>query len=175
MALVAYELKLNRELAMAQIYQERTAIISDHLIGTMGIEAFQQAAIKRKMKQSVSEAEQSLLDDDLLLSLLFDDNTHYQYTLGLIPEEEWAVVLDATKDGLETSSTMVICWNIGTKLTLDSGLHLPPLSLPKLKTTLQNPKRLILKTECPPRRERVLLMGARLRGFGRGGNVAYAS
>jgi hypothetical protein len=98
LALVAYELKLNRELAMAQIYQERTAIISDHLIGIMGIEAFQQAQIKRKMKQSVSEAEQSLLDDDLLLSLLFDDNTHYQYTLGLIPEEEWAVVLEATKD-----------------------------------------------------------------------------
>ena len=94
LALVAYELKLNRELAMAQIYQERTAILIDHIIGTMGIEAFQQAL----SKQSVSEAEQRLLDDDLQALLLFDDNTHYQYTLGLIPEEEWAVVLEATKD-----------------------------------------------------------------------------
>jgi hypothetical protein len=93
LALVAYELKLNREVAMAQIYQERTAIISDRIIGTMGIEAFQQALIK----QSVSEAEQRLLDDDQLVSLLFIDNTHYQYTLGLIPEEEWAVVLAGLK------------------------------------------------------------------------------
>jgi len=93
LALVAYELKLNREVAMAQIYQDRTAMISDHIIGTMGIEAFQQAL----SKQSVSEAEQRLLDDDQLVSLLFVDNTHYQYTLGLIPDEEWTVVLAGLK------------------------------------------------------------------------------
>jgi hypothetical protein len=97
LALVAYELKLNREVAMAQIYQERTAILSDHIRGTMGIEAFQQALTSRKLKQPVSETEQRLLDDDQHVLLLFFDNTHYQYTLGLIPDEEWAVVLDALK------------------------------------------------------------------------------
>ena len=97
LALVAYELKLSREVAMAQIYQERTAIISDQIVSTMGIEAYQQARNNRIMKQSVSDAEQRLLDDDQLLLLLFFDNTHYQYTLGLIPEEEWNVVLGAVK------------------------------------------------------------------------------
>jgi len=98
LALVVYELKLNRELAMAQIYQERTAILIDHIRGTMGIEAFQQALTSKMMKQSVGKTEQRLLDDDLQALLLFFDNTHYQYTLGLVPEEEWAVVLDATKE-----------------------------------------------------------------------------
>ena len=97
LALVAYELKLNRDVAMAQIYQERTGIISDQIVGTMGIEAYQQARISKRNKQSVSEIEQGLIIDSLLLELLFFDNTHYQYTLGLIPEEEWIVVLGELK------------------------------------------------------------------------------
>lgn len=98
LSLVAFELKQGREVAMAQIYQERTAIVSNQILETMGIEAFQQARNNRFAKRPLSELEQWLLDDDQLLSLLYFDNTHYQYTLGLIPEEEWLVVLDAVKN-----------------------------------------------------------------------------
>ena len=114
LTLVAFELKQARDVAMAQIYQERTAILIGSIVETMDVEAFTSAREKMHAEKPLSWVERASMHDDLFVSLLFADNSHYQYTLGLIPEEEWLVVqegINRMAKAIAEDNELLARWN----------------------------------------------------------------
>jgi hypothetical protein len=103
---VGFELKQSRDIAVADIYQQRTVMWIDHDAGLFSPEQFESAFNKLEVG-NVEFSAFDILVLETINSARFTiyENSHFQYQLGLVTEEEWA----ATK------------LNISGDLTLELG------------------------------------------------------
>ncbi len=93
---VAYELKQSREIAMADIYQQRTAMGFELVTEPTNNQAYVNGWEKLKRGEKPTAYELSLIDADFFRWLTHWENLHFQYQIGLLTQEQW----DASLSGL---------------------------------------------------------------------------
>ena len=90
LGLVAFELNQSRQLAMAQLYLDRSALLSEWVSDTYDAEMLHSAnnqAIENPQALSVSDI--YVLEMHTTQRFVYFENQHYLYQNGLITEEEW--------------------------------------------------------------------------------------
>jgi hypothetical protein len=108
---VGYELKLSRDIAIADIYQQRTELGFQLIKESSGNEEFVTAWHKLKRGEKLTDYEEALLDSDYLRWLTHWENLHFQYQMGLLTQEQW----DASYYGLRlmvTEEQFQRHWNV---------------------------------------------------------------
>ena len=99
---VAYELKLARDIAKAEVYQARTAMDQNYRISTFDSAALHEVFRKVDRGEALSDEEVKLRVINADIAIMTAENVFYQYQLGLLDEEEWAVWLSNMGWMLET-------------------------------------------------------------------------
>jgi hypothetical protein len=90
LCLVAYELNQSRQLAMAELYLDRSALLSEWVSATYTAEMWNSAitqGIENAQALSFSEVRTLLMHD--IQRFVYFENQHYLYQNELISEEEW--------------------------------------------------------------------------------------
>jgi hypothetical protein len=90
-SLLAYEMKLARDIAKADVYAQGAAMNMTMVLSTMPSEQIRAAMEKRGRDEVLSEEETSLLVDHIDAWIFTVENGFYQYQLGLQGEDEWSV------------------------------------------------------------------------------------
>ena len=90
LGLVAYELKQSRDIALAEVYQARSAMWLDYTSSMYSPEQYEAALVR----QDNPDKKLSLFDSEVLSNVAsgvftYFENMHFQYQQGLITEEEW--------------------------------------------------------------------------------------
>jgi hypothetical protein len=87
---VGFELKQSRDIAIADIYQQRTIMWIDYEANQFSPEQFESAFNRIQVGDFELSAFDVLVLDVLNSGLLtIHENSHFQYQLGLVTEEEW--------------------------------------------------------------------------------------
>lgn len=88
---VAYELKLSRDIAKAEVYQERTAMDQAWRMHLFDPKAAMEANRKHKLGHEITEGEMGLIVQTADIAIMSAENVSFQYQLGLLDEGEWSV------------------------------------------------------------------------------------
>jgi len=86
---VGLEIQQSREIAMADIYQQRAAMVIDVQLGTLLWDDIHAAMRKSIHGEPLSEEEDIQLGLFQLPWFSYWENNHYQYQIGLLSEEQW--------------------------------------------------------------------------------------
>ncbi|MEP5567912.1 MAG: hypothetical protein ABJN62_08765 [Halioglobus sp.] len=90
LALVAYELKQSRDIAIAEVYQARSAIWVDYAVSLYSPEQYESAVVKLDdPSQTLTAFDNEVMDNVASVTFTYFENLHFQYQQGLITEEEW--------------------------------------------------------------------------------------
>jgi len=87
---VGLEIQQSREIAIADIYQQRAAMIIDVNSLQLSSEILHEARMKAEAGEILTSVEQDLIDDNWNLGLNYAENVHFQFQIGLLSEEQWA-------------------------------------------------------------------------------------
>ena len=86
---VAYELKQARDIALAEVYQQKTALIMDSNMALVDSSALLDAYIKLwDSPDTLGRRDFTLINGDLSAQLSYWENNHFLYQLGMITEEQ---------------------------------------------------------------------------------------
>lgn len=90
---VGFELKQSRDIAIADIFQQRTAMWIDLKMSEYSAEQYESVFNKFAIENvEFSDFEISLIEVMFEVRLTWYENLHFQNQLGMITEEEWNVV-----------------------------------------------------------------------------------
>lgn len=90
LGLVAYELKQSRDIAIADVYQARSAMWLDYASSMYSPEQYEAAVIKQEdPEEKLSPFDIEVLSNVTSNAFTYFENVHFQYQQGLITEEEW--------------------------------------------------------------------------------------
>lgn len=95
LGLVAYELKLSRDIARAEVFQQNVTMDQNLALQLFDVEAYREAVRKRNLGEELSKRELGLFVRRSDMSILNAENVFFQYQLGLLDEEEWSVWANA--------------------------------------------------------------------------------
>ncbi len=102
MVFVGFQLKQDREIALSQIWQDRTATVVASITGIasneMALSAFAKAGSGRLDEIKPVEEQAALWE--VIGSLVLWESSHYQHTLGFLPEEHWERIQQDIKRSL---------------------------------------------------------------------------
>lgn len=86
---VAYELKQARDIALAEVYQQKTALVMDINTALIDSPALLDAYIKLWESPEILERQDfTLINGDLAAQLAYWENNHFLYQLEMITEEQ---------------------------------------------------------------------------------------
>lgn len=108
---VGFELKQSRDIAMAEIYQERTAL-AFQLITNSANEQYFSGIKKIHGGEKPTDYEKFQINADYVRWLTYWENLHFQYELGLLTQEQW----DASVNGMRViagEQLFIEVWNRG--------------------------------------------------------------
>jgi hypothetical protein len=109
---VGWELKQSRDIALADIYQQRTALGFQLITDSSTNEAFVSGWKKIQRGEEISDYEDAQIRADYLRWLTHWENLHFQYQLDLITQEQW----DASVNGLRSlvgEELFMETWSLG--------------------------------------------------------------
>jgi len=86
---VGLEMQQSRQTAIADIYQQRTAMLIQVQTTQFVPEQYQDVRIKDLMNEPLSILEEQLLQYGWLPWFAYWENNHFQYQMGLLSEEQW--------------------------------------------------------------------------------------
>ena len=86
---VGLEMQQSRQIAIADIYQQRTEMIIQVNSIRLTSEILHEARSKLEAGETLTSTEQDLLDSSWNPGLNYAENNHFQYQLGLLSEEQW--------------------------------------------------------------------------------------
>ncbi len=86
---VGLELRQSRKIAIADIYQQRSAMLIDVHSIRLSSELLHDTIRKARAGESLTDTEQGLLHVSFLPLFSYWENNHFQYQMGLLPEEQW--------------------------------------------------------------------------------------
>ncbi|MEM1402643.1 MAG: hypothetical protein AAGG55_04880 [Pseudomonadota bacterium] len=90
LGMVAYEMKQARELAMAELYLERSAHISEVVSARYTTDTLEQAFLQAaKDPQRISYPQARALDGNAERLLIYAESMHFLHISGLSSDEEW--------------------------------------------------------------------------------------
>ena len=86
---VGFEIKQSRDIAMADIYQQRTEFAIQLITDSHGNEAFVSGMAKLRRGEELTEYEHAQITANLYRWLNHGENLHFQYEAGLLTQEQW--------------------------------------------------------------------------------------
>ncbi|WP_439106801.1 hypothetical protein [Congregibacter sp.] len=91
LVLVAYELKQSQNVAMADIFQQRSVMALDLATSIYSPEALSQAHYRATYDlDSVNMVDLAMLRTETEARFIYFANEHFQYEIGMLSEEGWA-------------------------------------------------------------------------------------
>ncbi|QFU76647.1 hypothetical protein EY643_13840 [Halioglobus maricola] len=113
LCLVAYEMKLARDVAMADLYQQRVDMdLAGYREFFDGAEYFE-ALVLYHDGEELSFKQESMLQLAYLMTLTSIDSAYYQWELGLVPDDEWIRNRSETALQLQENPLAIKAWNNG--------------------------------------------------------------
>ena len=109
---VGFELKQSRDIAIADIYQQRTELGFQLITESYGNEAFVSGANKLRRGEELTEYEEAQIRADHFRWLTHWENLHFQYELGLLSQEQWDASLNGLRYTVQDESFLEV-WNYG--------------------------------------------------------------
>ena len=100
LSMVAYEMKLSREVAMAALFQESNGQVQETRRALLIPELYLVAIKKKGAGEKLTFEERSMHLNSFAIFMLNIDSKYYQYELGLIPEDEWRSALKSVRDAM---------------------------------------------------------------------------
>ena len=119
---VGLELRQTRELAMAATYQARTDSEMSMYLATIQPDKLHQASEKVRRGEELSEEEQGYLAPFLGTMIVYFENAHYQWEIGLLPDDSWEVHLAQLRSGIANGQFPRGYWELA-RLNTRSGLR----------------------------------------------------
>lgn len=100
---VGLQLQQSHEIALAEIYQMRTSTVADLNLEMAANPLIVAAHTKRNDDRlaEIDAAEQYAASRAMLADLMLLENSHFQYSLGFLPEDHWLRVRDNIKGILQ--------------------------------------------------------------------------
>ena len=86
---VGIELRQARQIAVADIYQQRTAMLIELHGARLSSEPLAASKSKMTAGAELSDWETNLINTEHYLFFTYWENVHFQHEYGLMPEEQW--------------------------------------------------------------------------------------
>jgi len=86
---VGLELRQSREIAIADVYQQRAAMLIDVHSITLSSELLYDVYNKASSGEPLNSGDQILMATGLTPIFTYWENNHFQYEMGLLSEEQW--------------------------------------------------------------------------------------
>ncbi len=86
---VGLELRQSREIAIADIYQQRAALVIQVQTSMFSPEQYREAYDAQAVDEPLTASEKSLLQFAQNPWFSYWENNHFQYQVGLLSEEQW--------------------------------------------------------------------------------------
>ena len=86
---VGVQVQQSREIAIADIYQQRTALLLQHFSFAVPTETEFRAWMKDRAGEPLNPDEKYALTNRYAARIAYWENNHFQYQIGLLPEEQW--------------------------------------------------------------------------------------
>lgn len=94
---VGLELRQSREIAIADVYQQRAAMLIDVHSITLSSELLYDMYNRLQAGEPLNAGDQILLSTALTPIFTYWENNHFQYEMGLLSEEQWLSSRNALK------------------------------------------------------------------------------
>jgi len=100
---VGLQMKLDREIALSEIWQARAGVLIEKVTSDASNEILLSAFIKSDSGRldEITPMEQRAVQFYVTGSVYAWENSHYQYVLGFLPEEHWARIRGGIKRRLQ--------------------------------------------------------------------------
>ena len=86
---VGLEIQQSRQIAVADIYQQRAALVIQVQTSGYAPEQYRNTRNKALSGETLTPAEQNLMFSRLISWLSYWENNHFQYEIGMLSEEQW--------------------------------------------------------------------------------------
>lgn len=110
LSFVAYEMKLARDVAMADLYQQRSAMEIGVSLAYFDREVFFEGLRLRGAGKNLSAEQQMITELAYQIAFKTADSLYYQWELGLVPEDEWRALRDEIVSRLANDSGAIESW-----------------------------------------------------------------
>lgn len=107
---VGLELRQSREIAIADIYQQRTAMLIDVHSIRLTSELLHQAISKSQSTEELTPADLGVLRSSYQPIFAYWENNHFHYQMGLMPEEQWIASKNAMRTYLKNTPGALDWW-----------------------------------------------------------------
>jgi hypothetical protein len=107
---VGLEIQQSRHIAIADIYQQRTAILMDQLSFGMPAERVYEAVRKSRSGEDLSADEKFAIYISLVARIAYWENNYFQYQMGLMPEEQWQASRNAIAQRAKGDPNFLVAW-----------------------------------------------------------------
>lgn len=107
---VGLELRQARQIAVADIYQQRTAMLIDVHSIRLTSELLYRVVEKDMAQEELSTLERRFLNGSHIPLFSYWENNHFQYQMGLMPEEQWNASRNAIRNYLQRSPGRLEWW-----------------------------------------------------------------
>jgi len=94
---VGLELRQSREIAIADVYQQRAAMLIDVHSITLTSELLYDAYNRASAGEQMTAGDKILMATGLTPIFTYWENNHFQYEMGLLSEEQWLSSRNALK------------------------------------------------------------------------------
>ena len=86
---VGVQIQQSRQIATADIYQQRTALLLQSFYSAVPVETEFSAWMKDGAGEALSPEERYAISNRYAARIAYWENNHLQYQIGLLPEEQW--------------------------------------------------------------------------------------
>ena len=86
---VGVQIQQSRQIAVADIYQQRTALLLQSFYSAVPAETEFRAWMKDSAGEPLTAEERYALTNRYAARIAYWENNHLQYQIGLLPEEQW--------------------------------------------------------------------------------------
>ena len=95
---VGLQIQQSREIAIADIYQQRTAILIQQLGFAWPPEIVHESRRKARAGEELGPEDDLAIYISIATRIAYWENNHFQYQLGLLPEEQWEASRNAIRN-----------------------------------------------------------------------------
>jgi hypothetical protein len=108
---VGLQIQQSREIAIADIYQQRTAILIQQLGFSFPPEVAYESWRKARAGEELSPEDELVIHISIAARIAYWENNHFQYQLGLMPEEQWEASRKAIGGMAKRDPRFLTVWN----------------------------------------------------------------
>ncbi len=107
---VGLQIQQSREIAIADIYQQPTAILIQQLGFSMPPEVVHESWRKARAGEDLSPEDDSAINVTIAARIAYWENNHFQFQMGLMSAEQWNASLNAMRWSFQTYPETVEIW-----------------------------------------------------------------